>query len=129
VSPPLQWSGAPSAARGFALICDDPDAPGRTWVHWVIYGLPCGTGGLDEAVPAAEALASGARQGVNDFGRVGYGGPMPPAGAPHRYFFTLFALDAEITLGPRATKPELLEAMKGHILAQAQVMGTYQRAR
>ena len=129
VSPPLQWSGAPAGTKSFALICDDPDAPGGTWVHWVIYGLPAENSESAEAVLADESLASGARQGINDFGRIGYGGPLPPPGKPHRYFFRLFALDAEVPLGPRATKLDLLRAMQGHILAEAQIMGTYQRVR
>jgi len=128
-SPTLQWSGAPAGTRSFALICDDPDAPMGTWVHWVIYGLPATANELPEKTPAAESLPGGARQGLNDFRRVGYGGPLPPPGKPHRYFFKLYALDAELPLKARATKPELLRAMEGHILAEAQVMGTYQRAR
>jgi Raf kinase inhibitor-like YbhB/YbcL family protein len=129
VSPPLQWSGAPAGTKGFALICDDPDAPVGTWVHWVIYGLPASAGGLPEGVAAAESLPDGARQGVNDFRQIGYRGPLPPPGGPHRYFFRLYALDAELALGPRATKLELLRAMKGHTLAEAQLMGTFQRPR
>jgi Raf kinase inhibitor-like YbhB/YbcL family protein len=127
VSPPLQWGGAPAATKSFALICDDPDAPMGTWVHWVIYGLPAATKELPEKVAAEESLPSGARQGVNDFRRIGYGGPLPPPGKPHRYFFKLYALDAEPPLKPGATKPELLRAMEGHILAQAQLVGTYRR--
>src|ERR1019366_3236623 len=129
VSPPLTWSGAPAGTKGFALVCDDPDAPVGTWVHWVIYGLHPSTTGLPEGVEPGESLAGGARQGVNDFGRVGYGGPLPPAGKPHRYFFKLYALDTELALGPRATKGELLRAIEGHVLAQAQLMGTFQRPR
>ena len=129
VSPPLQWSGAPAGTRSFALICDDPDAPAGTWVHWVIYGLSAATKELPEKISTAESLSSGARQGLNDFRRVGYGGPLPPPGKPHRYFFKLYALDAELPLKPRATKLELLRAMEGHILAEAQMIGTYQRAR
>jgi hypothetical protein len=129
VSPPLHWSGAPAGTKGFALICDDPDAPMGTWVHWVIYGLPATADGLPEGVPAEESLLSGARQGVNDFRRVGYGGPLPPAGKPHRYFFKLYALDIELSLRPWASKTELLRTMKGHTLAEAQIVGTFQRPR
>lgn len=129
VSPPLQWSGVPAGAKSLALICDDPDAPVGTWVHWVLYGLPASATELPENVPPHETLPSGARQGVNDFGRVGYGGPAPPPGKPHRYYFKLYALDTELNLKPKATKPELLRAMEGHILAQGQLMGTYQRRR
>ncbi|MDD2762585.1 MAG: YbhB/YbcL family Raf kinase inhibitor-like protein [Opitutaceae bacterium] len=129
MAPPLQWSEAPADTRSFALICDDPDAPVGTWVHWVIYGLPAVTRELPEMVAPTASLPNGAKQGVNDFRRVGYGGPCPPPGRPHRYCFKLYALDAELTLPPRATKPELLRAMAGHVLAEAQLMGTYQRAR
>ena len=128
-SPPLQWSDAPAGTKSFALICDDPDAPAGTWVHWVIYRLPAGTKELPEKIAQTEILPSGARQGVNDFRRIGYGGPLPPLGKPHRYFFKLYALDDELPRIPRVTKPELLQAMEGHILAEAQLMGTYQRTR
>ena len=129
VSPPLQWSDAPAGAKSFALICDDPDAPVGDWVHWVIYGLPAATTALPEKIAPNETLPNGALQGVNDFRRVGYGGPCPPPGKPHRYFFKLYALDAGLPLRSRGTKADLLRAMQGHILAQAQLMGTYQRAR
>jgi Raf kinase inhibitor-like YbhB/YbcL family protein len=127
VSPPLFWSGAPVGTKGFALICDDPDAPMGTWVHWIIYGLPADAGELPQGVPAETSLPNGAMQGLNDFHKVGYGGPLPPPGRPHHYFFKLYALDTELTLVPRATKPQLLQAMQGHILAEAQLMGTYRR--
>jgi Raf kinase inhibitor-like YbhB/YbcL family protein len=127
VSPPVQWDGVPAGARSLALICDDPDAPMGTWVHWVLYNLPTSVPYLPERVPASEMLSSGAKQGVNDFKRIGYGGPCPPPGKTHRYYFKLYALDVELALKPRATKQELLRAMEGHILAEAQLMGTYQR--
>ena len=127
VSPPLKWSDAPPATRNFALICDDPDAPVGTWVHWVIHGLPASATELGERIPASETLPNGAKQGVTDFKRVGYGGPCPPPGKPHRYFFKLYALDAELSLKPRATNKDLLKAMEGHILAEGSLMGTYQR--
>ena len=129
LSPPLEWGGAPAGTKGFALVCDDPDAPVGTWVHWVIYALPASACGLPEGVEPRESLPDGARQGLNDFRRVGYGGPLPPAGNPHRYFFKLYALDAELALKPRATKAELLRAIQGHTLAEAQIMGTFQRPR
>ncbi|HUJ43073.1 MAG TPA: YbhB/YbcL family Raf kinase inhibitor-like protein [Opitutaceae bacterium] len=129
VSPPLQWSELVPGTRSFALICDDPDAPVGTWVHWVVYGLPGTARELPEMVAATETLPNGAKQGLNDFRRVGYGGPCPPPGPPHRYFFKLYALDTELALKARATKQDLLRAMTGHILAEAQLMGTYQRAR
>jgi len=128
VSPALTWSGVPDGAKAIALISDDPDAPGGTWVHWVLYGLPPDTTKLPENVPTTETLASGARQGNNDFKRVGYGGPCPPQGrGAHRYFFKVYALDTEIGLGPRATKADLLREIDGHILAQGQLMGAYER--
>ncbi|MGC8743705.1 MAG: YbhB/YbcL family Raf kinase inhibitor-like protein [Verrucomicrobiia bacterium] len=127
VSPPLEWSDAPAGAKSFAIISDDPDAPVGTWVHWVIYDIPANITKLDENVPPKETLPNGAKQGINDFGNIGYGGPMPPPGKPHRYFFKLYALDTVLNLKPRASKQELLRAMQGHILAQAELMGTYQR--
>ena len=131
VSPSLSWSGAPEETRSFALICDDPDAPVGVWVHWVIYNIPAGTNNLQEAVPTTEILVSGARQGENDFGRIGYGGPCPPPGhGYHRYFFKLYALNTVLDLKDRkVTKKVLLEAMKGHVLAEAQLMGKYKRNR
>lgn len=127
VSPPLRWEAAPPETESFALICDDPDAPGRTWVHWVAYDIPAGTTGLDEGVATDEVTDGGWRQGRNDFKRVGYGGPCPPMGRPHRYYFKLYALDAQLDLPSGATKEKLLEAMKGHILDEGQLMGTYAR--
>jgi hypothetical protein len=126
LSPALQWSGVPPAAKSLALICDDPDAPMGTWVHWVIYDLPPATTGLAEGVPQSPELANGAKQGVNDYKRTGYGGPQPPPGKPHRYFFKLYALDVLLNLKPGLSKKELLKAMDGHILAEGQLMGTYQ---
>lgn len=129
VSPLLTWSDAPAATKSFALICDDPDAPVGTWVHWVIYGLPATAKELPENLATTETLPNGAKQGFNDFRRIGYGGPCPPPGGPHRYFFKLYALDAELPLKPRATKQDLLRAMEGHILAESQLIGTYRRGR
>jgi Raf kinase inhibitor-like YbhB/YbcL family protein len=126
VSPALNWDGVPANAKGFALICDDPDAPGGTWVHWVIYGIPAGTTELPENVAKTDS-ANGAKQGVNDFGRVGYGGPCPPPGRVHHYHFRLYALDAELNLAPRVSRRQLESAMKGHIVAQTELVGTYQR--
>jgi Raf kinase inhibitor-like YbhB/YbcL family protein len=127
ISPPLQWNGVPVDTKSLALICDDPDAPVGTWVHWVLYDLPVTATDLAEKVPTSETLSSGGKQGVNDFKRVGYGGPCPPPGKPHRYYFKLYALDAESGLPPRVTKQQLLRAIDGHILAETQLMGTYQR--
>ena len=126
-SPPLRWSEPPSGTKSIALICDDPDAPGATWVHWVIFDLPPQIRELTEGVPTTETLGNGAKQGTNDFGNIGYGGPAPPKGKPHRYFFKLYALDAALDLPTGATKAEVENAMKGHILAEGQLMGTYKR--
>jgi Raf kinase inhibitor-like YbhB/YbcL family protein len=127
VSPPLRWSEPPQGTNGFALICDDPDAPRGTWVHWVLYNLPADQRELAEAVPAQDVVGGGARQGKNDFGKLGYGGPAPPPGKPHRYYFKLYALDKLPDLAPGATKEQLVAAMKGHILAEGQLMGRYGR--
>jgi len=126
-SPALNWSGAPVGARSLALICDDPDAPAGTWVHWVLYDLPSTVSELPEAIPSVESTPQGARHGTNDFGGFGYGGPCPPPGKPHRYFFKIYALDAQLNLKPGARKNDLVQAMQGHILAEGQLVGTYQR--
>jgi hypothetical protein len=126
VSPDLSWSGVPETAKSLALICDDPDAPMGTWVHWVLFNIPSGASGLPAEIPSVAALESGARHGTNDFRRLGYGGPCPPGGT-HRYFFKLYALDTELNLDSGITKDQLLEAMQGHILAEAQLMGKYSR--
>jgi Raf kinase inhibitor-like YbhB/YbcL family protein len=127
LSPPLKWDQIPETAKSLALICDDPDAPSRTWVHWVVYDLPATTRELPEAVPAKEEVAAGAKQGRNDFKRLGYGGPCPPAGDAHRYYFKLYALDTELNLGAGATKGDVEKAMQGHILAEGKLMGKYKR--
>src|SRR5712692_689410 len=126
VSPALEWSGAPQNAKTLAIICDDPDAPSGTWVHWVLYNLPADRIGLGENVPATENVPGDGLQGTNDFQKIGYGGPCPPSGT-HHYFFKLYALDGELSLKAGATKAELLKAMEGHIIAQTQLMGTYKR--
>lgn len=127
LSPPLSWSAPPAGTKSLALIGDDPDAPGGTWVHWVLYKLPPDAASLAEGIPPDEQLAGGGEQGTNDFRQVGYGGPCPPKGSAHRYFFKLYALDTELDLPGKATKKKLLRAMEGHILAQGQLMGRYQR--
>ena len=127
VSPPLAWDAPAGAVQSFALIVDDPDAPAGTWVHWVLFDLPAATGELPEGVPRDEQLPTGARQGRNDFRRVGYNGPCPPSGPPHRYFFKLYALDARLNLKPGSTKADVERAMQGHILAQGQLIGRYSR--
>lgn len=126
-SPPLSWSGAPEGTKSFALISDDPDAPMGTWVHWLIYDIPAEVNQLPQGVATKEVLDDGSKQGVTDFGRVGYGGPCPPPGKPHRYFFKLYALDTVLDRQPGLSKKELLKAIEGHILAEAQLIGTYQR--
>lgn len=141
-SPPLEWSDAPGSARELALLVDDPDAPGGTFTHWVVVGLPPGIKALKPGVPAGDNLpadsligADGAapgktaRQGKNDFGKVGYGGPCPPGGT-HRYRFRLFALDASVPTGESApTRADLVKAMEGHIMAEGTLTGKYTRSR
>jgi Raf kinase inhibitor-like YbhB/YbcL family protein len=126
-SPRLEWSGVPVETRSFALICDDPDAPRGTWLHWTLYNLPAEAVELDAGVPLLPELPSGARQGMTDFGRVGYGGPCPPPGKPHRYFFRLYALGAVLNLAPGVKRAELEAAMRDHVLATGTLMGTYER--
>jgi Raf kinase inhibitor-like YbhB/YbcL family protein len=132
VSPPLHWSGAPQGTKSFALIVDDPDAPDpkaprTTWVHWIVYDLPAGVHELGEGIGTL-GLPEGARQGINDWKRAGYGGPCPPIGR-HRYFHKLYALDVALPKLERPTKAQLLAAMKGHVLAEAQLVGTYEKSR
>jgi Raf kinase inhibitor-like YbhB/YbcL family protein len=130
VTPPLLWSGVPSAAKSLSLIVDDPDAPdpaapATTWVHWVLYNLPPSATGLPEG---GSPLPAGAREGINDWHRAGYGGPCPPIGR-HRYFFKLYALDTMLPGLSQPTKAMLETAMQGHVLTRAELMGTYQKAR
>lgn len=129
VSPPMAWSDLPAEAKSLALIVDDPDAPDpaapkMTWVHWVLYNLPADSGGLPEGV---KALPAGTKEGVNDWKRTGYGGPCPPIGR-HRYFHKLYALDTMLPDLKQPTKVKLEEAMKGHIIGEAQLVGTYQKS-
>ena len=126
ISLPLKWDSVPKDTKSLALINDDPDAPMGIWVHWVIFNIPPNVTELPEDVPSKEVLDNGAKQGTTDFGRVGYGGPCPPSGT-HRYYFKLYALDTELNLKPGITKQQLLKAMEGHILAEAQLMGKYKR--
>lgn len=127
VSPPLSWTGVPSGAKSLVLIVDDPDAAGGTWVHWVLFDLPATIISLPEAQPRTQYLPGGAKQGLNDFQHLGYGGPCPPHAKPHRYFFKLYALDIELDLKPGASKQEVEKAFDGHVLAHCQSVGTYQR--
>lgn len=124
ISPPLEWNAPPEGTRSLALICDDPDAPVGTWVHWVVYNLPAETRSLPEG--ASARLPKGALDGKNSWSRIGYGGPCPPGGT-HRYFFKLYALDAVLDLKTGATKDQLIKAMQGHNLGQAETMGVYAR--
>ena len=125
-SPPLVWADVPGGAKALALICDDPDAPVGTWVHWVAFNLAPDTGGLPEGVPSDKTPKTGGVQGTNSWRRIGYGGPCPPGGT-HRYFFKLYALDNSLSLASNATAKDVQAAMKGHILAEAQLMGRYKR--
>ena len=127
VSPPLAWSGAPGGTASFALVMDDPDAPRGTFVHWVLYNLPAGIQSLPEGVLTVERLESGALQGGNSAGRLGYTGPCPPRGPAHRYRFSVYALDTTLPLAPGVSQSELEKAMAGHVLARGQLVGTYGR--
>jgi Raf kinase inhibitor-like YbhB/YbcL family protein len=126
-SPPLSWKDAPAGTQSFALIADDPDAPAGTWVHWVAYNLPGTAKELPEGIKKEEQLPDGTQQGRNDFRKIGYNGPCPPPGKPHRYFFKLYALNAKLTLKSGATKSDVEAAMKGHVVAQTEWMGKYGR--
>jgi Raf kinase inhibitor-like YbhB/YbcL family protein len=127
VSPALSWTDPPAGTESFALIADDPDAPVGIWVHWVAYDLPANARQLPEAVPKTDAIPGGGVQGQNDFRKTGYGGPCPPPGKPHRYYFKLYALDGKLDLKPGTTKKDVERAMQGHILAQGELMGRFKR--
>jgi Raf kinase inhibitor-like YbhB/YbcL family protein len=127
VSPELHWTAPPAGTLSFALIADDPDAPVGTWTHWVFFDIPPSATGLPEGVSKVDEVPSGGRQGRNDFRRIGYAGPCPPPGKPHRYFFKLYALDKMLNLKPGVSKQEVEQAMQGHILETAELMGTYRR--
>ena len=126
VSPPLAWTDVPPGTKSLALICDDPDAPAGDWVHWVLFDAPPAASALPEGVPPQPEIAGLGCQGRNDFRKTGYGGPCPPRGT-HRYVFTLYALDRTLGLGADATKAKLLEAARGHVLAEARLTGKYTR--
>jgi Raf kinase inhibitor-like YbhB/YbcL family protein len=129
LSPPLTWSGVPQAAETLVLICDDPDAPNGVWSHWVVYNLPPVPEKLEEGVSLDERLSEGLREGQNDFGRQGYGGPCPPQGdSAHRYYFRLFALDHALDFKGRVTREQILDAIEGQTLDQAVLMGRFQRS-
>ena len=126
IYPPLNWSEFPEGTKSFALICDDPDAPIGTWVHWVVYNIPDNVTAFPENVPPHKSVMGNILQGITDFRRIGYGGPCPPRGT-HRYYFKIYALDTMLNLPAGATKRELLRAMEGHILVEGQLMGRYGR--
>ena len=127
LSPELHWTSPPAGTQSFALIADDPDAPAGTWTHWVLFDLPAETSSLAENVSKVDEVPTGGRQGRNDFRKIGYGGPCPPPGKPHRYFFRFYALDTKLNLKPGVSRREVEQAMQGHILATAELMGRYQR--
>jgi Raf kinase inhibitor-like YbhB/YbcL family protein len=127
ISPDLAWSGAPTGLRSYAVICDDPDAPSGTWVHWTIWNIPPSTTSLPEGVASDETLPDGSIQGITSSGHSGYGGPMPPKGNAHHYYFRVYALDIMLTIDASALRSELDSAMQGQVLSQGQLMGTYQR--
>jgi len=128
ISPPVSWEGLPEDTQSIALICDDPDAPMGTWVHWLVWNIPPQMTGLAERFPTDAQLDSGIRQGITDFGQSGYGGPAPPSGT-HRYFFKVYALDTMLNLPAQADKRQLEKAMSGHILAKGELVGKYSRRR
>ena len=128
ISPPLEWENVSSGTKSFALVSDDPDAPMGTWVHWVVYNIPPNMNKLDEDVKPGKEFKDGPIQGSNSWPRIGYGGPCPSSGT-HRYYFKLYALDTVLDVKPGATKAQVLQAMKGHVLAEAQLMGKYKRHR
>lgn len=122
ISPALAWTEPPAGTQSFALIVDDPDAPGSTWVHWVLYNIPADVRNLPESFSAQDPVSVG----KNSWGKLSYGGPCPPSGT-HRYYFKLYALDSTLSLSPGASKEQLFKAMEGHILAQSELMGTFSK--
>jgi len=127
-SPEISWAGAPDGTETYALIVDDPDAPGRTFTHWVAYNIPAGVTGFEEGMSAFDIVKAGASQGKNDFGQAGYGGPCPPKGKPHHYHFHLYAVDAVLDIPSGVSKGAVLSALKGHVLADVEIVGLYKRA-
>jgi len=127
ISVPLAWKDSPSQTQSFALVVEDPDAPGKTFVHWVLFDLPGDVSELRAGIGRHESLPGNATQGVNDFGNLGYNGPCPPKGPAHHYHFKLYALDRPTGLPPKATRQSVLAAIKGHVLAEAELIGTFKR--
>lgn len=126
ISPPLEWTNAPDGTRSFALICDDPDAPAGTWIHWIIYNIPADYRELSDSIKTGRDIDSGINQGTNSWGKIEYGGPCPPSDT-HRYFFRLYALDTKLDLEGLVDKERLLKEMEGHILDESEFMGKYTR--
>ena len=126
-SPPMTWQAPPDGTRALALTVTDPDAPGQTFTHWVLYNVPASTNGVPEGVPKQGQLSDGSRQGTTDFGKVGYGGPCPPPGKPHRYVFTLYALDSKLEVPSGASRSQVESAMQGHVLARGELTASYGR--
>lgn len=126
MSPPINWQGVPRNAKSLVLICDDPDAPMGTWVHWVIYNIPPDSKGLPEGIPGLERLKDGTLQGINDFRKIGYGGPCPPGGV-HRYYFKIYAIDTMLNIDPGATKKRIMKLIEGHIISKGELMGRFKR--
>lgn len=127
VSPPLRWNATPHGTRSFALFVTDPDAPGGDFTHWVLFNLPAGSRGVPPGVAPEAQLSDGSRQGRNDFGKVGYGGPCPPRGNPHRYVFTLYALDSTLDTTAGSSRSQVESAMNGHVLNHAELTARYAR--
>ncbi|MCX5657987.1 MAG: YbhB/YbcL family Raf kinase inhibitor-like protein [Candidatus Omnitrophica bacterium] len=127
VSPPLVWANVPDKTRSIAVICEDPDALRGVWIHWLVYDIPPESRKLEEAIPLNGILGNGAKQGLNDFGNIGYQGPCPPSGKEHRYFFKLYCLDKRLNLAPGITKSILLKEMEGHIISESKLINTWGR--
>jgi Raf kinase inhibitor-like YbhB/YbcL family protein len=126
-SPPLSWGSVPDGTASCAIICEDPDAPSGTFIHWILYNIPPGTTSLPRGIPRKPVLSDGSAQGLNDFGRLEYGGPCPPPGKPHRYFFRLSALDTPLHIRAPVTRKSIGAAMEGHILGKGELMGIFSR--
>ena len=126
-SPPLAWNAPPAETRSLVLTVTDPDAPGGTFTHWVLYNLPTNSNGISANVPKDDHLSDGTRQGRNDYGKIGYGGPCPPRGSTHRYFFDLFALDTNLNLPSGATRAQVEDAMNTHVLTRGKILARYRR--
>ncbi|MCP4632285.1 MAG: YbhB/YbcL family Raf kinase inhibitor-like protein [candidate division Zixibacteria bacterium] len=127
ISPPLNWGAGPEGTKSYVLICDDPDAPSGTFVHWVVYNIPAEVTSLPENIPDSETLDNGATHGSTHFGSLGYGGPCPPSGNPHRYYFKIYAVDFITAWKPGMSETKVMNRIEGHILLQGELMGTYQR--